>query len=279
MEEGFTFAKIHLTPSLLRNVPDAIVGAYDWDYWAPYNKEWGSYSHTQHAFNRMQLTEKGIRYLADHVAKIREVAGWDIPIGVDHLGQFEQNTLIRLGKALDPYRLAFLEDLQPWFYHSQLKEITEAIETPTMTGEDIYLKEEFIKLCDNHIVDIIQPDLASSGGILETKKIGDYAEEKGIPMFLHFAGTPISMMASMHCAAATQNFIAFEGRFGRDFEDLVTGIPKPIVEKGFFNLNDRPGLGVDLNEEVLKSRLRNGQELFPPSDQWNNEGSWDRIWS
>lgn len=279
MKEGFTFAKIHLTPMILRDVPNAIAGKYNWDFSQPYNREWMSYGQTPHPFTRMQLTEIGVNYLSDYVGKIREIAGYEIPIGVDHLGHYEHNSLIRLGKALDKYTLAFLEDLHPWFYHDQLKEITNSIETPTLTGEDIYLKEEFIKLCDNHIVDIIQPDLASSGGILETKKIGDYAEEKGIPMFMHFAGTPISLMANIHTAAATQNFVAFEGRFGQGFEDLVTGIPKPIVDKGFITVPEAPGLGVDLDEDVLKSRLKDGQKIFPPSNEWDNESSWDRTWS
>jgi L-alanine-DL-glutamate epimerase-like enolase superfamily enzyme len=55
-------------------------------------------------------------------------------------------------------------------------------------------------------VDIIHPDLATSGGLLETKRIGDYAEENGIAMAMHQAGTPVSFMANVHCAAATQNF-------------------------------------------------------------------------
>ena len=141
-----------------------------------------------------------------------------------------------------------LEDMIPWKYTDSWREITTSINTPTLTGEDIYLKEEFIKLCDARAVDMIQPDLASAGGILETKKIGDYAEEKGIPMAMHFAGTPISFMANVHCAAATQNFVALE-HHSVDiewWEDLVTGFDGPMIDKGFAIVPDRPGLGVDL---------------------------------
>jgi L-alanine-DL-glutamate epimerase-like enolase superfamily enzyme len=279
--QGFTFVKIRVWPSMLKDVPGAIIGEYNWDYSNPYNKEWMSYGQVPHPFNRMQLTDIGIDCIVDYFATIRSIAGWEIPIGVDHLGHFEHNTIIRLAKALDPYRLAFLEDLAPWFYHNQWKEITNSIETPTITGEDIYLKEEFMKLCDDHIVDIIHPDLATSGGILETKKIGDYAEEKGIPMFLHFGGSPVSLFANVHCAAATQNFVALEfnshGRPG--YEEMVTGIPKPIVSNGYIDVPNKPGLGIDLDEKVLKSRLKKGEELWPPSDEWNNENSWDRVWS
>jgi L-alanine-DL-glutamate epimerase-like enolase superfamily enzyme len=100
-------------------------------------------------------------------------------MAADHFGHFDTNECIRLGNALEPYRLAWLEDLVPWQYTEKWKQITNSINTPTLTGEDIYLKEEFIKLIDARAVDMIHPDLASSGGILETKKIGDYAEERG----------------------------------------------------------------------------------------------------
>ena len=82
-----------------------------------------------------------------------------------------------MGISLEKYRLAWLEDMVPWFYTDQCKTLSDAIETPIATGEDIYLlKGGFKPLLDNHAVDIIQPDLATAGGLLETKRIGDYAE-------------------------------------------------------------------------------------------------------
>ena len=85
-------------------------------------------------------------------------------------------------------------------------------------------------------VDMIHPDLASSGGLIETKKIGDYAMEHGVAMAMHFAGTPVSFMANVHCAAATENFVALE-HHSLDvpwWESLVhTTGGKPLVDKGF----------------------------------------------
>ena len=150
-----------------------------------------------------------------------------------------------------------------------------------MTGEDIYLKEEFTKLIDAHAVDLIHPDLATAGGILETKKIGDYAEERGVGMAMHFAGSPISFMANVHCAAATQNVIALE-HHGVDvpwWEDLVTGPEKPLVKAGFVAVPDRPGLGVELNESVIREHLAPGEPYFAPTDDWNRDRSNDRLWS
>ncbi|MBK9680607.1 MAG: hypothetical protein IPO69_17420 [Saprospiraceae bacterium] len=107
----------------------------------------------------------------------------------DHQGHFDINTCIRVGNALERFNMAALEDFLPWDLTEQWKTLTDSINTPTVTGEDIYLKEAFINLCDAHAVDIVQPDMGSSGGILETKKIGDYAEEKDTAMIMHFAGT------------------------------------------------------------------------------------------
>ena len=112
--------------------------------------------------------------------QVREQVGWEVPLSADHFGHIGVNSCIQLGKELEKYNLAWLEDMIPWQYTDLLKKITDAVDIPILTGEDIYLKEPFMELCRNHAVDIIHPDLATSGGILETKKIGDGAQEYGV---------------------------------------------------------------------------------------------------
>ena len=104
---------------------------------------------------------------------------------------------------------------------------------------------------------MIHPDLATSGGILETKRIGDLAQEHGISMALHMAGTPVSTMASVHCAAATENFIALEHHFNDIpfWGDFIDGLPKPIIQRGYIPVPETPGLGFELNLEVVKEHL------------------------
>jgi L-alanine-DL-glutamate epimerase-like enolase superfamily enzyme len=280
-EKGFTFFKIDFGLELIRNIPNAIVGGKNQDLNKAWTDEWMTYGQTKHPFTGLQITEIGFQKLEEYIARVRDIVGYEVPIAADHFGHFDVNTAIRLGKAVDKYRLAWLEDLIPWIYTDQWKEISHAIETPTLTGEDIYLKEEFIKLCDSHAVDMVHPDMVSSGGILETKKIGDYAEEKGVAMALHWAGSPVSLMANVHCAAATQNFMALEHHHVDDenFEDMAEGIQKPILDNGFIKVPDTPGLGIDLNEKVIKERLRKGEDYFAPTPQWDKERSWDRTWS
>lgn len=281
VDRGFTFLKMDFGIEMLKGKKGTVVNANFWDIGRQWSGEPMSYGATEHPFTRVQITPKGLDILAEYVAAVRETVGYEIPLAADHFGHFGVNDCIRLGKALEPYQLAWLEDMIPWKYTDMWREITTSIDVPTLTGEDIYLKEEFIKLCDTRAVDMIQPDLASSGGLLETKKIGDYAEEKGVAMAMHFAGTPVSFMANVHCAAATQNFVSLE-HHSVDiawWEDLVKGIDKPIVENGFAKVPETPGLGVELNEEVVQKHLTEGTKYFAPTPDWDNIRSWDRLWS
>lgn len=281
--KGFTFLKMDFGIELIKDIPGTIVNSNFWDVGRQWNNAPMTYGSTEHPLTQVQITDKGLDELLKYVARVREAIGYEIPLASDHYGHFDLNNAIRLGKAAEKYRLAWLEDLIPWRFTDQWKEISSAIETPTATGEDIYLKEDFIKLCDKHAVDIVHPDLATSGGLLETKKIGDYAEEKGVAMAMHFAGSPVSFMANVHCAAATQNFMALE-HHSLDvpyWSNLVkTKDGKPLMEKGFANVPDTPGLGIDLNEEEMKQHLApENKNFFAPTPEWDDIRSWDRLWS
>ncbi|MDE2701361.1 MAG: mandelate racemase/muconate lactonizing enzyme family protein, partial [Gemmatimonadota bacterium] len=203
-------------------------------------------------------------------------------LAADHFGHINVESCIRLARALEQFNLAWLEDMIPWQLTDQWVRLKNATATPVCTGEDIYLLEHFKPLIDNKAVSIIHPDLATSGGILETKRIGDYAEEHGIAMALHMAATPVATMASVHCAAATNNFLVLECH-AVDYppwNTLVTGLPNPIVQNGYIQVPDAPGLGVDLNEEAIKEHINsNLPGYFEPTDAWNDEQVNDRLWS
>ena len=284
-DQGYTWLKMDLSINNLKDIPGALVNHEFWDGASgQYDlRDYMGYGNTKHPFTQIQITDKGLEELVKVAEHTREHIGWDIPISTDHFGHFDLNNAIRLGKAIEKYRLAWLEDMIPWEYADQWKTITEALETPTNTGEDIFLLQNFKPLIDIHAVDIIHPDLSSSGGLLETKRIGDYAEEHGIAMAMHQAGTPVSFMACVHCAAATQNFLALE-HHSVDlpwWESLVkmTG-GKPIITKGFANVPDSPGLGIELNEDVVKEHLHaKDKSFFAPTDEWNEKRSHDRTWS
>src|SRR5579864_3931286 len=271
-EEGFTWLKMDLGIDLMEDVPGTIT--------RPAGVPVGQGGSTQHFFTGVELTPKGLDVMCNYVAQVREIVGTEIPLSADHFGHIGLNSCIRLGKALEKFNMAWLEDMIPWQYTDLWKKITDEVDIPTLTGEDIYLKEHFIELAKNHAVDILHPDLATSGGILETHKIGDAIQEYGVPMAMHFAGTPVSCMANVHCAAATENFRS-EEHHSVDvpwWGDMVEGIEKPIVNKGFITVPEKPGLGVTLNDEIVKQHLLE-PGYFEPTPEWNKERSHDRLWS
>jgi L-alanine-DL-glutamate epimerase-like enolase superfamily enzyme len=235
-----------------------------------------------HPFTHVRLTPKGIDLIVEYVEQVRAVVGDEVPIAADHFGHIGVDDCIRLGHALEPFNLAWLEDLVPWQYTDTWVQIERALNTPVCTGEDIYLQEGFQPLLDARAVNIIHPDMATSGGILETKRIGDAAQERGISMAMHMAGTPISTMASVQCAAATENFIALEHHFTDVpfWNDFIDGVPKPIIQNGYIGVPDAPGLGFEINEDVIKEHLvPEDQGFFEPTPQWDTQRSWDRLWS
>lgn len=280
-EQGFTFMKMDFGIELLKGIPGTTVNNNFWDIGRQWTNEPMTYGATEHQFTQVQITDKGLDILAQRIARVREKIGYDIPLASDHYGHFDHNNAIRLGRAVEKYRLAWLEDLIPWKFTEQWKTISDAIETPTLTGEDIYLKEDFIKLIDARAIDIVHPDLATSGGLLETKKIGDYAEEHGVAMAMHFAGTPVSFMANIHCAAATQNFMALEHHsVDVDYWTSLVKTKKPMIEKGFAVVPETPGLGIELNDDVVKKHLDpEHNAYFAPTPEWDKDRSWDRLWS
>jgi len=289
-DQGYTWLKMDVSIGELRGKPGTVVNSKFWENAQGMLQQWGdqsnymSYGNTMHPFTQIQITEKGFEELASIVENVRNMVGYEIPLSTDHYGHFDLNNCIRLGKALEKYRLAWFEDMVPWQYTEQWKTISDALETPTLTGEDIYLLENFKNLIHNRAVDIIHPDLASSGGLLETKRIGDYAEEYGIAMAMHQAGTPVSFMANVHCAAATQNFLALE-HHSVDvpwWESLVkTTDGRKMIEKGYANVPlSAPGLGIELVDDVVKQHLHaKDKSYFAPTPQWDENRSHDRTYS
>jgi L-alanine-DL-glutamate epimerase-like enolase superfamily enzyme len=271
---GLTWIKMDLGINVLDGIPNTVTRPEGQSRWELHDQP--------HPFMATEVTDKGIDRLCEYVSAVRDAIGMEIPLSMDHLGHIGVNSVIRLGKAYEKYNLSWMEDVIPWYYTDMLKHITDSMPTPTITGEDIYRIEDFEKLCSNHAVSKIHPDLATSGGILQTHRIADMAFKYGVPMAMHFAGTPVSCMANVHCAAATRNFLALENH-SLDvpwWQDLVEGVEKPIVNKGFITVSDKPGLGVTLNEDVVKAHLQPGTGYFEPTPQWNQQQSRDdALWS
>jgi L-alanine-DL-glutamate epimerase-like enolase superfamily enzyme len=231
-------------------------------------------------------TDKGLKLMCEVLDMIRDAIGWQAGLALDHLGsRLRVNDCIRYVKALEPYQLSFAEDVLPalpgepgyggnisrdW---RRFKEIKEATATPLAAGEDLFgLEEGFIDFIDNRAIDIIHIEPLTAGGIRETKRIADYAAIKSIPTAVHCCVSPLGAIADVHAIATIRDFIALE----RDnvyfdlpwWQDLVTGIQKPIIQNGYIPVPDKPGLGVELNEEVVKQHLR-VPGYFEPTPQYD----------
>jgi len=197
---GFTMLKMDVGVDLLWDVPGTLIapaGARD-------------VTTTMHPSAGIQVTPKGVDHPAPYVEAVRSVVGYDVALAADHFGHIALDSCIRIARALEPFTLAWIEDLIPWQFTDQWRQLTEAVAVPTCTGEDIYLTEGFKSLLDAGAIRVVHPDPATSGGNAETKRLGDYAQERGVAMALHLAATPIATMASVHLAAATENFLALE---------------------------------------------------------------------
>jgi len=271
VDRGFTFLKMDVGIGLLKNIEGTIT--------APAGMT--NSNSIQHPFTGIRITEKGLKVFQDYCATIRDIVGWETPIALDHFGHFLLEDCIKIAQALDPFNFAWYEDMIPWQYPDQYVKLRNSCKTPVLTGEDIYLKEGFKDLFEQKAIAICHPDLASAGGLLETKKIGDLAMEHGISMALHMAGSPITLYSTIHAAAATENFLVMEHHAVDDewYDELVDGVEKPIVQNGYISVPDGPGLGIELNEAAVKKHLKDKNDYFKPTPEWDDEKSWDRLWS
>ncbi|WP_374621071.1 mandelate racemase/muconate lactonizing enzyme family protein [Devosia sp.] len=297
MELGFTFLKMDLGLMQIADVPGAVVapaGSLD-----PFRHHAGGMrpktleerrhrnavydaQNVMHPFTGLHFSDKGLDLLEQYIAEVREVIGPEVPLAIDHVGHISLQDGIRLARRIEKYTPAWLEDVVPWQYADQYRQLQQSTSVPICTGEDIYLKEGFEPLLKSGI-SVIHPDLLTTGGILETKKIGDAAQDHGVAMAIHMAESPIAAIAAAHVATATENFMALEYHSVEVdwWDDIQVGLPKPIVKDGFITLTDKPGLGIDdLDDDVLMQHLQPGVAgIWQPTDQWDDDHSWDRTWS
>lgn len=301
MERGFTFLKMDLGINQIADVPGTISGppgfveemrtlSEKWRnrFYTPLTDEERrrhyELTNTPHPFTGLHVTEKGLDLLEQYVAEVRAVIGCEIPLAIDHFGHIGVEDCIKLGRRIEKFNLAWMEDMIPWQYTEQYVRLARSVTTPICTGEDIYLKENFEPLMASGGISVAHPDVLTAGGILETKKIGDMASEYGVAMAIHMAETPIGCLAGVHAAAATEHFLALEFHSCDVpwWDDLIIGkLPKPLVQDGYIQVPDAPGLGIeDLNDEVIAQHLHPEiPGLWEPTDEWNRYWSNDRQWS
>ena len=283
MDRGFEFLKMDIGLWIASEFEGGVI-----------NKHVAAESATlMHPFTGIQVTDYGISKMQEYVGAVRDVIGYEIPLASDHFGHMGVENAIRIGKALDQFTLAWYEDMIPWQFVDQWQALKAGVDTPVCTGEDIYALDGFKPLIDARAISVAHPDLATSGGILETKRIADYCRDAGIGVALHQAGSPVVAMANAHAAMTMENFIALEMHSVDNpwWNDLVTlvGQNGPMIKDGYVQVTDAPGLGLELNEEAIKEHLAQGgqkrdYDAYPPGAfedtlEWDGLDAHDRVWS
>jgi len=236
-----------------------------------------------HPFTGIRITPKGFELLEQYVKDVRAEIGWEVPLAIDHFGHVCVEDLIRFGRLIEPYNIAWIEDPVPWQYTDQYVRLARSVAVPICTGEDIYLKEGFLPLLKSGGVSVIHPDPLTAGGMAETKRIGELADEAGVAVALHMAESPIGFLAAVHVAAALPNLLAVEFHSADVpwWEDLVVSPCKPLIRKGFAPVPEAPGLGIEsLNEELIAAKVHKDiPGVWEDSSAWDGEWSNDRLWS
>ncbi|MGJ5819537.1 mandelate racemase/muconate lactonizing enzyme family protein [Paludibaculum fermentans] len=216
-------------------------------------------------FDRVNWTANNaeIDRMVKEVAFVRETLGKQVELAVDMHGRYDATTGKRVAIELEPFRLLWLEEPVPAENIDAMRDIRQSTKTPICCGENLFLRHGFREVLEKRAADIIMPDIQKCGGLLESRKIADMAHTYYVPFAPHCVVSPIGTMASCHVCAAVPNFLVLEWHWisrlplWRDF--VKEG---EIIEKGYVTVTDRPGLGVEMNEEAARKSQMPGSKWF-----------------
>ena len=218
----------------------------------------------------------------ERVASVRQAVGREAGLAVDFHGRVHRAMAKFLAKALEPYRLMFIEEPALSENNSVLREIAHHTSIPIATGERMYTRWGFKSLLEQGYADIIQPDLSHAGGILECKKISAMAEAYDVSVAPHCPLGPIALASCVQLDSCTPNVFIQEQSLGIHYNqgnDLLDYLVDPAIFKfreGFIDLPHGPGLGIEVNEEKVREAARAGHNWKPPV--WRNEDGTVAEW-
>ena len=214
-------------------------------------------------YNRC-LTNSAIDHMVALIGAVREGLGNEVDIAVDCHWRYSASDAVKVGRALEPFRLLWLEDPVPPESVEALRTVSSRIDIPIATGENLYLFEGFREILQSHAVGIATPDLQKVGGLAVAGQIASFADAQTIPLAPHNISSPVGTLASAHFCASIPNFLALEFHASDVpfWDDLVDGIPKPMIRGGSIELPEKPGLGIKLNEEVARKFARKNEPFF-----------------
>jgi len=227
------------------------------------------FPHTDPATDRQRdtanrvLTTTELTRIRRGYENCREALGWDHDILVHCHWEYDLRTSIHLAEAIEPIRPFWLEDPMPPDYSDSWRRLAASSRVPICTGENLSRRHGFKDFIINHACDILHLDIRNTGGLLESRKIADLADLFYLPMAAHNTGSIVCTMATVQWAAAVRDFLASETVMGRrEWLDDVILHDGPIVKDGHIELPNKPGLGIELNPEVVKAHLAPGETYW-----------------
>jgi galactonate dehydratase len=198
--------------------------------------------------------EHDLKRSVERIAACREAGGDDMDIIVEIHSLLDANTAAELGKALEPYRVMYYEEPTMPCNPDVFRHIKEKCDLPLATGERSYTRWGFRQFFEDRTLNVIQPDLANTGGITETKKICDMAQVYDIGVQIHVCGGPIATAAALHVEATIPNFVIHEEHNANLTSAFVKGgkyYYAPV--NGAYTVPELPGIGQEMSESYIAS--------------------------
>ncbi|SEU07620.1 galactonate dehydratase [Enterocloster lavalensis] len=198
----------------------------------------------------------------ERVAAIRESCGKYFGIAVDFHGRVHKPMAKVLAKKLEEFDPMFLEEPVLCEHMELFKEIADCCNIPIATGERLFTKYDFKRLFASGGVDIIQPDLSHAGGITEVKKIAAMAEAHDVALAPHCPLGPIALASCLQVDATSYNAVIQEQSMGIHYNvgksvlDYVKNKEDFAFVDGFVRLPVKPGIGVEVNRELVLEENR-----------------------
>jgi|SRR5690625_1653145 len=223
-----------------------------------------------------------IEQAVERVARVRDTVGKDFGIALDFHGRVHKAMAKILVKELEPLRPMFIEEPVLPEHLDTLKEIAYFTTIPIATGERMYSRWDFKKILHEGFVDIIQPDLSHAGGITECRKIATMAEAYDVALAPHCPLGPIALASSLQLDAVSHNAIIQEQSMGihynktADLLDYVVNKEDFNFKNGTIGLLEKPGLGVEICEKVVRERAKVEHDWKFPV--WRNDDGTISEW-
>lgn len=205
------------------------------------------------------LTARDLRRIGKAMETVREELGPDIDFGIEAHWKYDVRDAINMAKVIEPVKPMWLEDPVPPGNPEAMARVTHAVNVPISTGENLYTRDGFRRLIELQGCDVVHIDIPKSGGLLESKRIHDLADNYYISTSAHNPASPVGTIASAHAAASMRDFRVHElAKYIDWWQDLVVH-DGPIFEAGYYRIRDKPGLGIELNADVAKAHLAPGE--------------------